>query len=277
MNTKADHAPSEMEEAIKRVLAWDPYFPKYDSPSDDLMLEAREYHPVLSRKAEEWKAEERERCARVVDHAYANAEQIKREATALRSVGARVDAEQRMKDDSAIAKAIRGPPRSDRGRGVTITRFVSINILKDKTLTDLLKTHPHYLMVYGTLKPGHGNNYLIEKHNGKDIGPCRTVGKFVLNDGFPYVWQIKGRRAAGWAEVLGHVVGHLYKVSDAGLEACDRLEGSSPTLRPDQHTRMVRLAGEAAVHHGGHLSRAGESGRCQGATEAARRAFGVGP
>lgn len=92
-------------------------------------------------------------------------------------------------------------------------------------MTDLLKTHPHYLFVYGTLKPGHGNNYLIQKHDGKDIGVARTVGRFLLNEGFPFVWQIRGPRQAGYVEWLGHVVGHLYKVSDVGLEACDRLEG----------------------------------------------------
>lgn len=92
-------------------------------------------------------------------------------------------------------------------------------------MTDLLKTHPHYLCVYGTLKPGHGNNYLIERHGGKDIGPCRTVGKYLLSNGFPYVWKLPRALTGAYHAYLGQVVGHLYKVSDEGLEACDRLEG----------------------------------------------------
>lgn len=92
-------------------------------------------------------------------------------------------------------------------------------------MTDLLKTHPHYLFVYGTLKPGHGNNPLITRHGGKDIGPAQTAGKFLLNDGFPFVWQLPSGLTGEYTKRLGHVVGHLYMVSDAGLEACDRLEG----------------------------------------------------
>lgn len=87
-----------------------------------------------------------------------------------------------------------------------------------------MTTHPHFLFVYGTLKPGHGNNPLIERFDGKDIGVARTIDKFVLNGGFPYVWKLR-RGLTGFAPYLGHVIGHLYKVSDAGLEACDRLEG----------------------------------------------------
>ena len=89
----------------------------------------------------------------------------------------------------------------------------------------LLDKTPHYLFVYGTLKPGHGNNGLIERGNGKSIGPARTVGKFLLNDGFPYVWKPRQGTTGAYHVHLGQVVGHLYKVSDACLESCDRLEG----------------------------------------------------
>jgi hypothetical protein len=53
------------------------------------------------------KAEEREACAKVAENAHANAERIRREATVLQSVGARVDADWRMKDALSIAVAIR--------------------------------------------------------------------------------------------------------------------------------------------------------------------------
>lgn len=91
-------------------------------------------------------------------------------------------------------------------------------------MTDLLKTHPHFLFVYGTLKPTFSNNRLIMGHGGQDIGPALTVGGFLLNNNFPYVWKWK-KPLKAFAPYVGQVVGHLYKVSDAGLEACDRLEG----------------------------------------------------
>ncbi len=92
-------------------------------------------------------------------------------------------------------------------------------------MNDLLDPTPHYLMTYGTLRPGFGNNGLIVRNGGKDIGPCQTAGKFLLNEGFPFVWKLPRGLTGAYHQYLGHIVGHLYKVSDVCLEACDRLEG----------------------------------------------------
>lgn len=90
---------------------------------------------------------------------------------------------------------------------------------------DLTDTHPHYLFVYGTLKQGNGNNVVIQRRQGKYIGPAKTVEKFVLSDGFPYVWKPEAAVMRAYTPFLGQVVGDLFKVTHAGLEDCDRLEG----------------------------------------------------
>lgn len=92
-------------------------------------------------------------------------------------------------------------------------------------MNDLLDPTPHYLFCYGTLRPGFGNNGLIVRNGGKDIGPCQTAGKFLLNEGFPFVWKLPRGLTGAYHQHLGRIVGHLYKVSDVCLEACDRLEG----------------------------------------------------
>lgn len=84
-------------------------------------------------------------------------------------------------------------------------------------------THPHWLFVYGTLKRGHGNNSLLQKHNSKYVAVAVTLDKFLLNGGFPYVFPAPEDKHA--QPFLGRIIGHLYRVTDAGLAACDWLEG----------------------------------------------------
>lgn len=90
-------------------------------------------------------------------------------------------------------------------------------------MNNIVETHPHYLFVYGTLKSGHGNNALLVQHRSRLVGPAVTGDKYLLNDGFPYVWEHK--MAKPLAPYFGNVKGELWRVTDAGLEACDRLEG----------------------------------------------------
>lgn len=96
-------------------------------------------------------------------------------------------------------------------------------------MTDVTTTHPHTIAVYGTLKAGHGNNGLIVQHGGKFVGPGRTAEKYLLNDGFPFVWNVPKRIGGEFRKQLepymAHVLVEVYKLTDAGLEACDRLEG----------------------------------------------------
>lgn len=95
-------------------------------------------------------------------------------------------------------------------------------------------THPHFLFVYGTLKSGHGNNPLLVRHESIFDGPAVTVEKFLLNDGFPFVYtaitdEVAKHKPEGYKtainQFLGRIRGELYRVTDAGLRACDMLEG----------------------------------------------------
>lgn len=88
-------------------------------------------------------------------------------------------------------------------------------------MTNLDETHPHWLFVYGTLKRGNGNNRLLVGHNSVFVSPAVTKDKFLLNDGFPFVFPLDDKHE----KHAGRVRGDLYRVSDAGLRACDALEG----------------------------------------------------
>ena len=73
-----------------------------------------------------------------------------------------------------------------------------------------------YVFVYGTLKKGHGNNYLLAE--AKYIGRGKTKKRFRLFDvGFPYAVP---------SEDGARVIGEVYKVeSPEIMQALDWLEG----------------------------------------------------
>lgn len=83
------------------------------------------------------------------------------------------------------------------------------------------------IFVYGTLKTGHGNNPLLVRHGSLFMGPAITVDKFLLNDGFPFVFRAPERpsKAEELAPFMGHVIGEVWCVTEEGLRACDALEG----------------------------------------------------
>lgn len=118
-------------------------------------------------------------------------------------------------------------------------------------------THPHWLFVYGTLKSGHGNNPLLVRHNAKPMGVAYTVGKLILNDGFPFVWQVPDNRAAKMEPYLGRVKGELYRVTDSGLDACDALEGHpiGYCRTPIEVEYFMEGGGETTVTAGIYLQR----------------------
>lgn len=89
--------------------------------------------------------------------------------------------------------------------------------------------------MYGTLRAGHHNNHIL--------GAARWVGKgktasswrmYDLGSGFPgVVWpgagdgssRARGGEGGGGGAGGYSIVGEVYEVDDAGMEACDRLEG----------------------------------------------------
>lgn len=92
-------------------------------------------------------------------------------------------------------------------------------------MSPYISTHPYHLFVYGTLKRPWGNHGLLIKHKSRFMGEAMTMDRFVLTESFPYVWKPGAVMQAAYEPYLGHVVGELYAVTAAGLEAVDRLEG----------------------------------------------------
>lgn len=86
----------------------------------------------------------------------------------------------------------------------------------------LNNTHPHVLMVYGTLKRPFSNHTLLM--GARFMGEATTVEKFLMADGgFPRVAHVP--RAPAYKDLAGQVRGEVYRCPDDVLTACDRLEG----------------------------------------------------
>lgn len=90
---------------------------------------------------------------------------------------------------------------------------------------DHFKEHPHLLAVYGTLKAAHGNHTLLQRYDSKLVGPGYTRDMVVLTDSFPTAHVVPERLAHAYRDYFGHLKVEVYRVSDDGLAACDRLEG----------------------------------------------------
>lgn len=81
----------------------------------------------------------------------------------------------------------------------------------------------NYMAVYGTLRPGHGNNRLLT--NSQHIGTGKTVEKYTLRaSGIPFVSK----------DPLHNVVVDIYKVDNNVLERLDQLEGHPEWYKREQ-------------------------------------------
>ena len=79
------------------------------------------------------------------------------------------------------------------------------------------------LMVYGTLKQGYGNHYLVE--DGRFLGKATTLKPYLLwHSGFPIATHNQDI-ADRLGEQMLPVIGEVYEVSDTQLRRCDSLEG----------------------------------------------------
>ena len=77
------------------------------------------------------------------------------------------------------------------------------------------------IFVYGTLKQGRGNNYLLR--HSEFLGKASTAPAYRLSGGgIPFLWHGSAR-----------VIGELYRVDDVTLQSVDRLEG-----HPDWYRRQ---------------------------------------
>ena len=102
--------------------------------------------------------------------------------------------------------------------------------MKQTAKTDL--DRPHLMFVYGSLMFGLYNHQVISAYNGKYVGDAvSTDDTYFMNDGgFPRVFDVKSvdkasRSYTHFEPHLGKIGGELWRVNDAGLAACDRLEG----------------------------------------------------
>ena len=93
---------------------------------------------------------------------------------------------------------------------------------------DVPQTEKHYLFVYGTLKRGHCNHYLLE--GCPFMGEAETKEKYALYEAdIPYV--IKEKK-------ISHIKGEVYEVPRHILKRIDRLEGH-PFFYKREKARVV--------------------------------------
>lgn len=86
------------------------------------------------------------------------------------------------------------------------------------------------VFVYGTLKKGHGNNWLLGA--SPLLGEALSIHEYDLYDGgFPYAVHISNSGTGGTTKIWGEI----YTVNDYVLKQLDGLEG-----HPNWYERFVR-------------------------------------
>lgn len=95
----------------------------------------------------------------------------------------------------------------------------------------MLETNKKLILVYGTLRPGEGNNRLLV--DSKHIGTVRTKENMVMystgrGGGIPFVSK---------ARKISPIVGDIYEVDDAALIRLDALEGYNPNDKTGWYLR----------------------------------------
>lgn len=86
---------------------------------------------------------------------------------------------------------------------------------------------PDLCFVYGTLRRGFGNHWVMRRAGGQFVGEATSQTPFPLViDGLPYLLDHPGEGL--------RVEGELYRIPDRGWKILDRLEG-----HPDFYRRRV--------------------------------------
>lgn len=91
------------------------------------------------------------------------------------------------------------------------------------------------VFVYGTLKKGHGNNYLLEKATFIGAGQTTRVYR-LLDSGFPVLWP---RAHVRTDPRNAPVRGEVYEADDETVARLDRLESEGRMYH--RKVRRVRL------------------------------------
>ena len=93
--------------------------------------------------------------------------------------------------------------------------FLANMILFNNEPSQTKPTAQYVIFVYGTLKSGYGNNYLLK--GAECLGGAKTVEKYALYEqGIPYVVK---------SEPVAQIQGEVYLVDSATLARLDQLEG----------------------------------------------------
>lgn len=80
----------------------------------------------------------------------------------------------------------------------------------------------HTVFVFGTLKRGRGNNRLLD--TAICWGKAQTVGRYVMAEHSPQVFDPTDTGVDVPPNALGHVIGEVYECDDATLARLDNLE-----------------------------------------------------
>lgn len=87
-----------------------------------------------------------------------------------------------------------------------------------------LTREPHYVFVYGTLKKGEGNDYLLK--DSEFLGEAWTDEEFLFcGQGFPRAIRVTDSRREKVATLMARILGEVYVVDDEVLRLLDGLEG----------------------------------------------------
>lgn len=104
------------------------------------------------------------------------------------------------------------------------------------------------VFVYGTLKRGYRNNFLLE--DSKFVGDGETVAECRLFDvGFP----ILRRKSDDHFLHNAPVVGEVYECSDATIEQLDRLESEGRMY--DRRVKLIKLVDGRVVKASAYVGR----------------------
>lgn len=87
------------------------------------------------------------------------------------------------------------------------------------------------LFVYGTLRSGEHNHWVLEEVGAERLGVCRTPPEFTLLNLGPYPGLIRGGNTA--------VVGEIYRVKHSKLDRLDDFEGHPTLFRRERMIREV--------------------------------------
>ncbi|MGA2226610.1 MAG: gamma-glutamylcyclotransferase family protein [Syntrophobacteraceae bacterium] len=95
---------------------------------------------------------------------------------------------------------------------------------KQEPSDSITSTRTHLAFVYGTLRKGQGNHYLLDR--SKFLGNAKTKMRYALyGSGVPFLSRTRA---------ISQVIGEVYSIDDATLKRLDQLEGHPDAYKREQ-------------------------------------------